>query len=220
MRETPEHNTIKAVIFDFGGVFDQRHEALEGFREAAARYGREPEAFYDLLYSGDAWQQAKIGAITGRAYWQSIMASLGHDPSDDVDAFRRWLFAGHQLDPAVVALAERLHRRVPLALLSNATDELEALLESQFGIHHLFAVVVNSARAGVAKPDPRAYQLALDGLGVEPHEALFIDDKPRNIHAAEALGIPSIHFTGAEALERELLARNLLDPHDATLPAG
>jgi putative hydrolase of the HAD superfamily len=203
---------IKAVIFDFGGVFDQRHEALEGFREAAAHYGRQPEDFYDLLYGGDAWQQAKVGAISGRAYWRSIMASLGHDPSEDVDTFRRWLFAGHQLDPAVVALAERLHGRVPLALLSNATDELEALLESQFGIHHLFAVVVNSARAGIAKPDPRAYQLALEGLEVEPREALFVDDKMRNVRAAEALGIPSVHFTGAVALERELIAHGLLEP--------
>ena len=203
---------IKAVIFDFGGVFDRRHEALEGFREAAARYGLAPEAFYALLYGGDAWQQAKIGAMTGRDYWRAIMSDLGHSPVDDVDLFRRSLFAGNGLDDAVVALAERLRRRVPLALLSNATDELEALLETQYGIHHLFAVVVNSARVGVAKPDPRAYRLALEGLEVEPHEALFIDDKARNIRAAEALGIPSVHFTGAEALEHELLARGLLDP--------
>jgi putative hydrolase of the HAD superfamily len=85
------------------------------------------------------------------------------------------------------------------------------LLEEQYGIHHLFDVVVNSARAGVAKPDPRAYRLVLDGLGVAPGEALFVDDKPRNISAAEALGIPSILFTSAPALERELAERGLLD---------
>jgi putative hydrolase of the HAD superfamily len=111
----------------------------------------------------------------------------------------------------VVALAERLHRRLPLGLLSNATDELEELLETRFGIHHLFDVVINSARVGVAKPDARAYRLALEGLQVEPSEALFIDDKPRNVRAAEALGIHSVHFTGADALERELVVLRLLD---------
>jgi putative hydrolase of the HAD superfamily len=203
---------IRAVIFDFGGVFDSRHEALEGFKDAAERYGLEPQAFYDRLYSGDAWQQAKVGLISGQDYWRRVMVELGHAPQDDVNAFRQTLFAGHALDGAVVALAERLHARLPLGLLSNATDELEMLLEQQYGIHHLFDVVVNSARAGVAKPDPRAYQLVLDGIGVAPGEALFIDDKPRNIHASEVLGIPSILFTSADALERELVKRGLLEP--------
>lgn len=203
---------IRAVIFDFGGVFDSRHESLTGFTEAAERYGVTSQAFYDRLYSGDAWREAKIGQITGRDYWQRIMVELGHDPQDDVAAFRQMLFAGHTLDPAVVALAERLHEHFPLGLLSNATDELEQLLEEHYGIAHLFDVVINSARARVAKPDPQAYQLVLDGLGVAASEALFIDDKPRNIGAAEALGIPSILFTDAEALERDLVARRLLLP--------
>lgn len=203
---------IKAVIFDFGGVFDSRHESLAGFTDAARRYGIDPQAFYDRLYSGDAWKEAKVGMISGRDYWRRIMAELGHAAEDDVAAFRQALFAGHTLDGAVVALAERLHGRFPLGLLSNATDELEGLLEEQYGIHHLFDVVVNSARAKVAKPDPRAYQLVLDGLGVAPGAALFIDDKPRNIGAAEALGIPSILFTDAETLERELVERGLLEP--------
>lgn len=202
---------IKAIIFDFGGVFDQQHEALGGFHEATQRYGMTPEAFYDLLYSGDAWQQAKLGSMTGRDYWHTVMVGLGHDPSEDVETFRAALFAGRELDAHVVAIARRLAERYPLALLSNATDELEALLEHEFGIHHLFAVVVNSARVGVAKPDPRAYQLALDGLGVAPSEALFIDDKPRNVRAAQALGIPTIHYTTADALEHELIERGMLD---------
>lgn len=203
---------IKAVVFDFGGVFDARHESLAGFTDAATRYGLDPQAFYDRLYSGDAWQEAKVGMISGRDYWRRIMAELGHTPEEDVDAFRQSLFAGHTLDGRVVALAERLHGRLPLGLLSNATDELEGLLEEHYGIHHLFDVIVNSARAKVAKPDPRAYRLVLDGLGVAADEALFIDDKLRNIRAAEALGIPSILFTDAAALERELVERGLLEP--------
>ncbi len=201
---------IKAVIFDFGGVFDQKHEALEGFRAAAERYNLQPQAFYDLLYGGEAWQQAKLGAMNADGYWRSIMAQLGHEPSGDVQTFRSELFAGHELDAGVVRIAQRLHGRLPLALLSNATDELEMVLRERWGIDHLFQVVVNSARVGVAKPDPRAYQLALDGLRCRPHEALFIDDKPRNVRAAVELGIPSVLFTDAGVLEQELVARGLL----------
>lgn len=200
----------KGIIFDFGGVFNNAHETLDGFASAAQRFGHEPQALYDLFYSGSAWQDAKLGRMTSDAYWRQMMAELGLDPGGDVAAFRAELFTGEQLNAEVVAIAARLSKHYPLALLSNATDELEQLLEEQFGIHHLFQVVVNSATAGVAKPDPQAYQLALDGLGLEPSETLFIDDKPRNIVAAEALGIPSIRFTGAAGLEAELQRRGLL----------
>lgn len=200
----------KGIIFDFGGVFNNAHETLAGFANASQRFGHEPQALYDLFYSGPAWQAAKLGRMTSDAYWRQMMAELGLDPSGDVAAFRAELFEGEQLNAEVVAIAERLSRRYPLALLSNATDELEQMLAEQFGIHHLFQVVVNSATAGVAKPDPQAYWLALEGLGLEPAAALFIDDKPRNIAAAEALGIPSILFTDATALEAVLQQRGLL----------
>lgn len=201
---------INAIIFDFGGVFNNAHETMAGFAVAAERFGRSPQDLYDLFYSGPEWQAAKLGRSTSDAYWRQMMALLSLDPTGDVAAFRAELFAGEQLDAEVVALAQRLHGRYRLALLSNATDELEWLLEHRFGVHHLFEVVINSARVGVAKPDPQAYRLALEGLGLQPHEVLFIDDKPRNIVAAEALGIPSVLFTDAAALERDLRARELL----------
>ncbi len=205
---------IKGIIFDFGGVFSNAHESLIGFANAAARFGHTPESLYDLLYHGPAWQAAKLGRITTTAYWREMMAALGQDPAGDLERFLADLFAGERLDANVVAIAERLHRRYPLALLSNATDNLEAVLTNRFGIRHLFRIVINSATAGVAKPDPQAYWLALEGLGLEPREALFIDDKPRNVVAAEALGIPSLHFTDAAQLARDLEARGLLASSD------
>lgn len=200
---------IKAIIFDYGGVFDSKHEAVAGFADVAAAMGFTPEALYDRLYGGEAWRQAKTGAITGREYLRLVMREL--DPAEqDVEAFRKRLFIGHHIDQAVVAIARRLARRYPLALLSNATDELETVLSDR-GLHDLFTVLINSARVGIAKPDARVYQLALDGLKVRPYEALFIDDKRRNIVAAEALGIPCILFTGAAELEHALHERALLD---------
>lgn len=200
---------VKAIIFDFGGVFNNAHETTAGFDRAAQRMGTTAQALYDLLYSGPEWQAAKIGGMTSEQYWRHMMQALGYT-GGNLAAFRADLFEGEQIDPQVVLIAERLAKRYPLALLSNATDELEDLLETQFGLHHLFGVVVNSARIGVAKPDRAAFDLVLSELGVAPHEALFIDDKPRNVAAAESLGIPSIHFVDAPSLLRELEARNLL----------
>lgn len=201
---------VKGIIFDFGGVFNNAHESMAGFAAAADRFGHSPQALYDIFYSGPAWQAAKLGRITSGAYWGEMMSTLGLDPSGDLHEFRTNLFEGEHINQEVVGIAEQLHQRYPLALLSNAMDDLEWLLEHSFQLQHLFRVVINSAVVGVAKPEPRAYQLALDGLGLQPAEALFIDDKPRNIVAAEQLGVSSILFTSASALAAELRERGLL----------
>lgn len=200
---------IRGIIFDFGGVFSSQHEALSGFGAAARRFGRGEQELYDLLYSGDEWRSARTGAMTAEQYWRRMMALLdaGHD---DVDAFLAELFEGEQIDQHVVRIAEALARRYPLALLSNALDDLGPLLERRYRLRHLFQSLVISAEVGVAKPERRAFELALEGLGLPAEQTLFIDDKQRNVDAALALGIPTIHFTTAAALERELIGRGLL----------
>ncbi len=127
----------------------------------------------------------------------------------DVATFHEQLWAGHQLDEGVVAVAQRLALQYPMALLSNATDELEATLE-RHQLTQLFQVVINSARVGVAKPEPQIYRLALEGLRVAPEEALFIDDKLRNTVAAEQLGIVCILFKDVRQLEGALSEWGLL----------
>jgi HAD superfamily hydrolase (TIGR01509 family) len=71
---------------------------------------------------------------------------------------------------------------------------------ANWGILSLFDVVVCSGEEGVAKPDPTIYRLALDRLGVEPGEAVFVDDSRGHVAAARELGIHAIHFTTAAAL--------------------
>ncbi|MBW2583665.1 MAG: HAD-IA family hydrolase, partial [Deltaproteobacteria bacterium] len=57
---------------------------------------------------------------------------------------------------------------------------------------------------GMIKPDPAAFKLTLERLGVEPGEAVFIDDTPEHVEAARKLGIQGIIFTTAGALKDDL----------------
>lgn len=75
---------------------------------------------------------------------------------------------------------------------------------------HWFNGRVVSGEEKMRKPFPAFYQRLLDRYRVNPAEALFIDDSLRNVEAAEALGIRSIHFKGAEKLRKELEMLNLL----------
>jgi HAD superfamily hydrolase (TIGR01509 family) len=65
-------------------------------------------------------------------------------------------------------------------------------------------VVICSADEGVAKPDPAAFQLTLDRLGIAPSEAVFIDDTLGHVGAARRLGMYAIHYTLATDLAAKL----------------
>jgi putative hydrolase of the HAD superfamily len=54
--------------------------------------------------------------------------------------------------------------------------------------------IVDATHTKILKPDPRAYQLGLEALQAAPEQTLFVDDQIRNVHGAEAVGIPSLHF--------------------------
>lgn len=60
------------------------------------------------------------------------------------------------------------------------------------------------------KPDPAAYALALDALGLSAHRVLFVDDQPVNVAGATAADLAAVHFdltdvAGSFKLVRELL---------------
>jgi len=68
----------------------------------------------------------------------------------------------------------------------------------------LFDVVVESARLGMRKPDPRIFTYTCSQLGVEPPEAVFLDDIGQNLKAARALGMATIKVADPEVALAEL----------------
>ena len=68
----------------------------------------------------------------------------------------------------------------------------------------LFSDVWVSGEHKVRKPDPESYRSALRRFGIAAEEAVFVDDIPANVAAAEALGIAGIQFVDAKALRRDL----------------
>ena len=67
-----------------------------------------------------------------------------------------------------------------------------------------------SCHTGVRKPDPQAYLGAAKSLRVAPRDCLFIDDRLRNVQAAQAVGMDVIHRQSGEQLRDELVRRRLL----------
>ena len=67
-------------------------------------------------------------------------------------------------------------------------------------------MVFNSARLGLAKPDPEAFRKVAALLETTPERCLFVDDTLPNVEGARQAGMQAEHFTGIDAL-RSLLER-------------
>jgi putative hydrolase of the HAD superfamily len=96
-----------------------------------------------------------------------------------------------------------------MGLLSNGWPSTRSFIDERWHIADIFDDMVISAEVGLAKPDQRIYQLALDRLGVEAEQTIFIDDFDENIQGARDLGIHGIHFQNPQIVMEEL--KDLLD---------
>jgi 2-haloacid dehalogenase len=113
--------------------------------------------------------------------------------------------------PASIALLEDLKARgVPLFALSNWNADTFERTRALFPFLDRFDGLVISGAVGLAKPDPRIYRHLLTLSALEAEEILFVDDRPNNVEAGRALGIPCHLFEGPTALRRELEERGLL----------
>jgi putative hydrolase of the HAD superfamily len=89
---------------------------------------------------------------------------------------------------AVETLTSLRARGIDLAVVSNWDVGLAEHLE-RIGIADLFSTVVTSAEAGAAKPDPAAFRLALDRLGIDAGRALHVGDEPEDADGAASAGM-------------------------------
>jgi 2-haloacid dehalogenase len=88
--------------------------------------------------------------------------------------------------------------------LTNWSAETFPIAQQRYEFLNWFDGIVVSGTEKMRKPAPQFYQLLLNRYGVNPAEALFIDDNYRNILAAEKMGIQCVHFTSAELLRQTL----------------
>lgn len=193
---------IKAIIFDFGRVITAQ-KPLSLFRSYEEELGLDPDTINSIMFDSQAWQDTLLGRKTTEEFWHLIGPELGLNTADEVNRFRRRYHADEAINEAVLDLIRKLHGRYKLAILSNSPPDLTRWLVD-WEMRDLFEVVFCSGDEGMIKPDPAAFKLTLERLGVEPGEAVFIDDTPEHVEAARKLGIQGIIFTTAAALKDDL----------------
>jgi epoxide hydrolase-like predicted phosphatase len=185
-------SSIRAVIWDMGGVL-VRTESQAPRERLAQRLGLTPRELASLVFDTEVSIQATIGDVAEEAVWQNVAETCNLD-ANGLTAFMQEFWGGDSLDADLYQFVHDLHAKYKVGLLSNAWSGARLVLSSRYQMLGVFDVVIFSAEVGLAKPDPRIYQLALHRLGVAAAEAIFVDDVQVNVDAANRLGIHGVSF--------------------------
>ena len=197
---------VRAAVLDYGNVLSLEQEG-ESVRRLEGITGAEA-----ALFATAYWRHRPDydrGLVSGEAYWQRVGADLGVEL--DKERIRELVYEDAvswiRLNDRMVAwLAALIAAGIPTAILSNMARDTWELVGPRFdGV----TCLTLSFEVGAVKPEEAIYRRCLDALGVEPGEALFVDDRRENVEAARALGMEALVFEGEDALAAELRGRGL-----------
>lgn len=193
---------ITTLIFDFGGVL-MRTEDLAPRRKWEARFGMKDWELANLVFASPVSDRAMVGAASTEEVWQHVAAELKLN-ADELTHLQRDFWSGDKLDTSLTDYVAARRGRMKTAILSNAWPDARAAFNRFPQLAEAFELWVISAEEGVAKPEAEIYVRTLERIGVEPAEAVFVDDFTRNVRAAEALGMHAIHYESGMDVPTEL----------------
>ncbi|HTQ13052.1 MAG TPA: HAD-IA family hydrolase [Rhizomicrobium sp.] len=202
---------FEAVIWDFGGVF-----TTSPF-EAFARYEREKGLPADLIrringanHLENAWARFERAELDlegfDRAFAEEARALGHHVPGRDVIG----LLAG-DFRPEMIEALRRIKAKFKTGCITNnvpanQTGSAEGRSLYAREVMELFDHVIESARTGIRKPDPRIYAMMCEALGVAPGACIYLDDLGVNLKPARAMGMATIKVESGPQAIAELQA--------------
>ncbi|WP_293854167.1 HAD family phosphatase [uncultured Alsobacter sp.] len=190
------------VVFDIGNVlldWDPRHLYRKMFDDHARM-----EHFLAEVCT-PAWN---IEQDRGRLFRDAVAELVARHPHLDAEirAFdERWLeTVSGTIQGSVDLLAELQAQGVPTYAITNFSAEKFVDAQRVWPFLGSFLDVIVSGEHRVLKPDPAIYRLLLDGNGLAAEACVFIDDSPKNVAGAQAVGMHALHFTSADKLRADL----------------
>jgi HAD superfamily hydrolase (TIGR01493 family) len=202
---------IQAVLFDCDGVLQRPSNDWRG--ESGTLTGLSGERLEPFL---DAVSDAEQPVLDGSRPFVDVLDEVVHregldvDPADLIGVWQHLI-----VDPQMLDAARRLEAEgIECALGTNQHRERAAYMREALGYDSIFEPMVISAEIGVAKPDPRFFEIAVEQIGVPAEQVLFVDDVRANVEGARSVGLVAEHFAkdaGRPELDRILALHGLAE---------
>ncbi len=194
----PVDSGVDTVLYDFGGVFTA--SPFGALAQASTALGLDVTLVQGVLFGpyhvdGDhPWHRLERGEISLADCRASVLElaaeqGLAEDPFTFLAALGQEDVQREEVVRRALAIRTAGIRS---ALVTNNVAEFGDGWRRMVPVDELFDVVVDSSQAGMRKPNPAIFHAALGALGAAPRQAVFLDDFPANIAAAEALGIRGV----------------------------
>jgi putative hydrolase of the HAD superfamily len=198
------------LLLDVGGVILDPWQALDAYATATGIPvpGRGP-----IDPEGDPlWREKLSGTLTLNGYWDNVARRTGHDSWRSMFQAIMDLVPDELFDNDAFSLmqdARAAGRRV--GVLSNDAYAIQsrAFFDARPAFQELDAFV-DASDIGVSKPDPDAYLVAAEALGLAAERIVFLDDAEENVEGARAVGMLGIQVDPGAATTAFDKARELL----------
>ena len=206
------NTAIKAVVWDFGGVFSTSpFEAFNIYEEERGLPKDLVRKINSINPDTNAWAKLERSEVTADEFdklFAEEARTLGADvPGKDILA----LLSG-RIRPAVVDALHACKKHFKVGCITNNAPvgkgasmtndpEKAKLVESIFGA---FDHVIESSKIGLRKPDPKIYELMCEALDVSPAACVYLDDLGINLKPARAMGMTTIKVLNEAQLLSDL----------------
>ncbi len=192
------NNTIKAVLFDYGGVL-----AEEGFRDGlvalATEQGLDGQHIFEQGMQAVYDSGFVLGECSAAGFWALLRERTGLAGDDEVLSER--ILRGFVLRPWMIERVRQLREQgYVTGILSDQTHWLDDL-DAREPFKHVFDRIYNSYYLGKGKRDPSLFADVLADLNLPAETVLFIDDNVDNVARAKGMGLQAIQYADQPGFE-------------------
>ena len=172
----------KAILLDMYGVILK--QTGNDFAPYVQRF------FPDLTVKEieEVWFRADLGEISSLEVW----SGLGFQ--GDLEGIEKEYLDTLELNEGFHEFAAAAAKQYKLAILSNDASRWSRYIREKFGINPYFDVINISGDLKMRKPDRRVFELTMRQLGVSASDCIYIDDRRKNLGAAQELGMDTVLF--------------------------
>lgn len=180
------HPTIRAVLWDNDGVLvDSESAFFELTRRVFRDHHLELEpAYWAKCFLGWGMRTSEIAQSLGLPKDEAIRTATHRDI-----LWRQRLKDPVHLNTGVGSMLNELSRKFRMAVVTGAPREHFEDIHRFTGLLRHFETTITADDCAKVKPEPDAYLMAANRLGLSPSECIAVEDSPRGMRAALAAGM-------------------------------